>query len=115
MHVICTAVPTEQLGGPAAFEIAGFSGENQSINVSAGLVQKRAVAEKVGVFAEKANLHADSIYIDVRLCSTVFVCGNAYTAPPDLLVGLLIPEFVLERAEVLRARIATLRADEEKD
>jgi len=58
VHVICTAVPTEQLGGPAAFEIDRFSSENQSVNVSAGLVQKRAVAERVGVFAEKPDLYA---------------------------------------------------------
>ena len=51
-HVICTAVPTEQLSRAPAFEIDGFAGENQSVNVSAGLVQKRAVAERVGVFAE---------------------------------------------------------------
>ena len=52
VHVIGAAVPTEQLGGPPAFEIDGLAAENQSVNVSAGLVQKRAVAERVGVFAE---------------------------------------------------------------
>ena len=52
VHVIGAAVPTEQLGGPPAFEIDGLPAENQSVNVSAGLVQKRAVAERVGVFAE---------------------------------------------------------------
>jgi len=45
-------MPSEQLGGPAAFEIAGFAAENQSVNVSAGLVQKRAVAEGIRVFGK---------------------------------------------------------------
>jgi hypothetical protein len=35
-----------------AFEIDSFAGENQFINVSAGLVQKRSVTEGIRVFGE---------------------------------------------------------------
>lgn len=52
VHVIGAAVPAEQLGGPPAFEIDGLAAENQSVNVSAGLVQKRSVTEGIRVFGE---------------------------------------------------------------
>ena len=52
VHVIGAAVPTEQLGGPPAFEIDGLPAENQSVNVSAGIVQKRAVTEGIRVFGK---------------------------------------------------------------